>query len=77
MRLYALHGDRAGALGAWLMRLHRILGKCRQRRKVMTTDSQHDLPVVANVLDQQFTATAPNQKWVADITYLPTQEGWL
>src|SRR5262249_29501546 len=45
--------------------------------KVLTTDSQHNLAVAANVLDQQFTATAPNQKWVADITYLPTQEGWL
>jgi transposase InsO family protein len=62
---------------ARLMRLHGIRGKCRRRKKVLTTDSQHGLPVVVNVLDQQFTATAPNQKWVADITYLPTQEGWL
>lgn len=43
----------------------------------MTTDSQHAFPVADNVLDQQFTATAPDQKWGADITYLPTAEGWL
>lgn len=60
-----------------LMRIHGICGKCRRRKKVVTTNSKHDLPVVENVLDQQFTATAPNQKWVADITYLATGEGWL
>jgi transposase InsO family protein len=62
---------------ARLMRLHGIRGKCRRRKRVVTTDSKHDLPVAENILDQQFTATAPNQKWVADITYLPTEEGWL
>lgn len=62
---------------ARLMRLHGIRGQCRRRKKVVTTDAKHDLPVAENVLDQQFTATAPNQKWVADLTYLPTGEGWL
>jgi len=42
-----------------------------------TTNSQHNLPVAPNVLDQDFTATAPNQKWVGDISYLWTEEGWV
>ncbi len=42
-----------------------------------TTDSNHPLPVADNVLDRQFDASAPNEKWVADITYIPTREGWL
>lgn len=52
-------------------------GRCRRHQRVVTTNAQHGLPVAENVLNQQFTATAPNQKWVADITYLPTTEGWL
>ena len=42
-----------------------------------TTDSNHKLPVAANVLDRQFDPEAPNEKWVADITYIPTREGFL
>jgi putative transposase len=42
-----------------------------------TTDSNHLLPVAGNVLDRQFDPTGPNEKWVADITYIPTREGWL
>jgi transposase InsO family protein len=42
-----------------------------------TTNSKHHLPVAPNLLDQDFTATAPNQKYVGDITYLWTDEGWL
>lgn len=42
-----------------------------------TTDSNHAHPVAENVLDRDFTADAPNQKWVADITYIPTAEGWM
>jgi putative transposase len=42
-----------------------------------TTDSNHDLPVAPNLLDQGFSADAPNQKWVCDITYLWTGEGWM
>ncbi len=42
-----------------------------------TTNSNHDLPVAPNLLQQDFTATAPNQKYVGDITYLWTDEGWL
>jgi putative transposase len=42
-----------------------------------TTDSNHGLPVADNVLDRQFSPGAPNESWVADITYIPTREGWL
>lgn len=42
-----------------------------------TTNSQHTLQVSPNLLEQDFTASAPNQKWVGDITYLWTDEGWL
>jgi transposase InsO family protein len=62
---------------ARLMQVHGIRGKCKQRRQVRTTDSQHRLPVAPNRLAQHFTATAPNQKWLADLTYIPTAEGWL
>ena len=47
------------------------------RKFKATTNSKHDLPVAPNLLQQDFTATAPNQKWVGDITYLWTEEGWL
>ena len=42
-----------------------------------TTDSKHTLPVAANSLNRNFSVNRPNQSWVADITYLYTQEGWL
>jgi transposase InsO family protein len=42
-----------------------------------TTDSSHDLPVAENLLDRQFDPASPNEAWVADITYIPTREGWL
>ncbi len=47
------------------------------RRYVTTTDSDHDQPIAPNLLQQDFTAAAPNQRWVTDITYIPTEEGWL
>ena len=47
------------------------------RRFKITTNSRHNLPVADNLLQQDFTATSPNQKWVSDITYLRTGEGWL
>lgn len=53
-----------------------LKGKARKKFKV-TTDSKHNLPVAENLLARDFSATAPNQKWVGDITYIATQEGWL
>ncbi len=61
---------------ARLMRLEGLQGR-RTRRKVSTTDSQHPFPVAPNLLNREFEAEAPNKKWVADITYIPTREGWL
>ena len=46
-------------------------------KRMKTTDSDHNSPIADNLLDRQFSATAPNQKWVTDITYIPTGEGWL
>jgi len=45
--------------------------------RVRTTDSNHEFPVAANVLDRAFTATKPNEVWLSDITFIPTREGWL
>ena len=42
-----------------------------------TTDSRHQLPIAPNLLQQEFTASAPNRVWLADMTYIPTGEGWL
>ena len=60
-------------------RVMRRLGFCvqRKRRFVVTTDSDHGYAVAENILNRDFYADAPDQKWVADITYIPTQEGWL
>jgi transposase InsO family protein len=51
--------------------------KSKKKFVPTTTDSRHDRPIAANVLDRQFTAALPNQKWAVDITYIPTGEGWL
>jgi putative transposase len=55
------------------------LGICTRpkRQFKVTTDSQHDLPIAENVLNRDFTTTEPDRAWVADITYIPTAEGWL
>lgn len=62
-----------------IKRIRRKLGlRCRQKRKFKaTTDSNHRLPVAGNVLKQQFKVYQPNTVWVSDITYVPTDEGWL
>jgi transposase InsO family protein len=48
-----------------------------KRRFVKTTDSNHDEPIATNRLQRDFAATRPNQKWVADLTYIRLVEGWL
>ena len=51
---------------------------CQSKRKFKaTTNSRHNKPVAANLLDRNFTTTAPNLCYVGDITYIPTDEGWL
>jgi putative transposase len=61
---------------ARLMRLAGFVATHR-KRKPQTTDSNHEHPIAANVLNREFTASAPNQRWVGDITVVDTQEGWL
>ena len=61
---------------ARLMRAGGIRAKQKRKFKA-TTDSRHSHPVAPNLLARDFEASAPNQKWVADITYIPTREGWL
>jgi putative transposase len=60
-----------------LMRRHGIRAIMARPRRVRTTDSRHDLPTAPNLLDRSFSATAPNQVWLADITYIETDQGWL
>ena len=48
-----------------------------KRKFVHTTDSDHGIAVAQNLLDRDFTAAAVNKKWAADITYIPTEQGWL
>lgn len=61
---------------ARLMRENGLYARQKRRFK-RTTDSQHALPVAANIIDQDFAATGPNQKWGVDISYVWTREGWL
>ena len=60
-----------------VMRRHGLRARAARRYRVCTTDSKHCLPVAANLLEQNFVADQPNQVWLADITYIPTSEGWL
>lgn len=62
---------------AKLMRKAKIRAKTRRRYVPRTTDAAHAKPVADNVLARDFGAEAANRKWVADITYVPTDEGWL
>jgi transposase InsO family protein len=62
---------------ARLMREQGLVAKHRRRTRICTTDSRHKLPIAPNRLARQFWAQRPNEKWVADITYIPTRAGWL
>lgn len=53
-----------------------LKAKAKKKFKV-TTDSKHNLPVALNLLNRNFTAHAPNQKWCGDISYIWTDEGWM
>lgn len=60
-----------------LMRENGIRAKQGKKFKPMMTDSEHNLPVAPNILNRQFQRERPNEAWVADITYIRTEEGWL
>jgi transposase InsO family protein len=59
------------------MRQMGLVARHGRRRTPRTTDSRHDLPVAPNLLDRHFIAERPDAVWLADISYLPTGEGWL
>ena len=71
------HGVKAGVCR--IRRIRKKLGiRCKQKKRFKaTTDSRHGLPVAENLLKREFKARAPNQIWLSDITYIPTEEGWL
>ena len=58
------------------MKILNLKAKTARKFKV-TTDSNHKLPINSNVLNRDFSKTSINQKWVGDITYIHTKEGWL
>jgi putative transposase len=60
-----------------LMHRHGIRAIMAPPRRVRTTDSRHGLPIAPNLIARNFIAAAPNRVWLADITYIPTAEGWL
>jgi transposase InsO family protein len=62
---------------ARLMKAHNLCGRQKRRYRLCTTDSNHNHPIAPNLLAQAPKASKPNQIWVADITYIKTQEGWL
>ena len=73
----AEHGVQVGICR--IKRIRKKLGlRCRQKRKFkVTTDSKHKLPVAENLLGRRFQVDEPNKVWLSDITYIPTDEGWL
>ena len=79
-RLQSDLADHGVAVGvSRIKRIRKKLGlRCKQKRKFkITTDSRHSLPIAPNLLNREFTVSAPNKAWVTDITYIPTDEGWL
>ena len=60
-----------------LMRQNGLRGCSSRKRRVCTTDSDHDQPVAPNLLLERAAPSRPNEVWVADITYVPTAQGWL
>jgi putative transposase len=79
-RIYAELEEKGEALNIKTIRksLQRqgLVPKAAKLFKV-TTDSNHTQPIASNLLDRNFTASQPNEKWVSDITYIQTTEGWL
>jgi putative transposase len=61
---------------ARLMREMGLAARRGRRRTPRTTDSRHDLPVAPNLLERRFAADRPDAVWLADVSYIPTDEGW-
>lgn len=74
-----LHGDGEICSKNRVARRMKQLGICAKAKKKfkVTTDSKHNFPVAPNLLNRDFTASAPNQKWCGDISYVWTDEGWM
>jgi transposase InsO family protein len=62
---------------ARLMQLHQIRARARKKQRPVTTQREAGAMPAPNLLNQEFSASVPNQKWVSDITYIETAEGWL
>ena len=62
---------------ARIMRCNGIRSIVSKKFRVNTTDSSHNFPIAENHLNRNFTARRPAEKWVSDITYIHTEQGWL
>jgi putative transposase len=69
--------ERYGGRIERLMRRHGIRAIMARPRRMRTTDSRHDFPIAPNLIERNFTADALNRTWLADITYVETDQGWL
>jgi len=76
--LLKLHGKRVSLKKvAKMMREHGLNAHRKKKYIPPTTDSRHSFPVCKNILNREFYAEKPGQKWVSDITYLRTENGWV
>jgi transposase InsO family protein len=71
------HGLRTGRKRVERLMREQGLQARRRRKHVVTTDSGHGLSIAENLLNREFHAEGPGEKWVSDITYLRTRSGWL
>ncbi len=77
-RVLIKQGDRCGKNRvARIMKEQGIRAKGKRKFKPQTTDSKHSLPIAKNLIKQDFSAAGPNQLWLADITYIATDKGWM
>ena len=60
-----------------IMRYLNLSARVKRRFKINTTNSNHNLPIAPNIINRDFYAPIPHSKYVGDITYIPTNEGWL
>ena len=75
--LWIKHGINVSRKKAAKLMRENGLNARRKRKFIPTTDSKHSLPVCGNILNREFYAEKPGQKWVSDITYLRTLNGWI